>query len=152
MFAQSSVCLLMRVRLLNEISSGCQVGFNTSVPDLQFRWKFGRNWIGCGLHGVVTGWFLLSKQICQFSDSSSQICFFWIWDSVFGLQSYWSQMLPCLSPCVRSKLTHQLLGDLNTTIPNLWNIPVTVAIWEAGFETWQNSFSEFLVEQSDFKG
>ncbi len=30
-------------------------------------------------------------------------------------------MSPCLSSCIKSRLTHTLLGRLKTTIPNLWN-------------------------------
>jgi hypothetical protein len=65
-------------------------------------------------YGWVAGGFLLSRQACQFPRPSPEFDFFFISFFKHGIrnfqvQSHKFQMLPGLSPCVRSKLTHELL-------------------------------------------
>jgi hypothetical protein len=84
-------------------------------------------------HGWVIGSFLLYGSVeaslpVPRQKFSYLLC--WIWNSELAVLNLELQMLPCLSPCIRIRLTHQLLENLIFTIHILWNIPVTKTIWE----------------------
>jgi hypothetical protein len=107
-------------------------------------------------HGWVTGGRLLSKINLSNSQTHLPRLLYWIWNSKFRVQSHELQMLPCWSPCARSRLTHQLLEKLNSRIAIFLKYPHHQGDFrEVGFGTWQSgqgSSSEFLVEQPDLKG
>jgi hypothetical protein len=87
-----------------------------------------RLWPAWTMDGSLVG-FLLSLQICQLINSQTLIYGYGFSPSSeirnWELKSHKLRMLPCLSPCVWSGITHPLLEMFNFTIHVLWNIPVT---------------------------
>ncbi len=108
------------------------------------------------------GGIFLPRQMYKFQNSFPQICYFESKIHIeLGVQNRELEMLRCMNPCVRSRLTHQLLEKMNFIIPScsakyplhnkailiklcleLQSIPVNPV----------RTVSEFLVEQPVFNG
>ncbi len=102
--------------------------FHLTISPLKDFWRFRKGiWLNridiCMLSTIDYRWDEVRFWSSTHDSFQLQLLKTWNYNSEFGFlkkRYQESQMSPCFSSCIRSRLTHQLLGLLKSAIPNLW--------------------------------